>query len=112
MRANLGEFLPYLKLAKWVGVGRQTVWGKGEMEAAAVEAYQLYVCVLFGAQPSQGLRRSTGRRLAYGYPLGDPYRSRLRRGGRFRNVFIGDSGLHLPGLRTTFFSPGSSERFS
>jgi hypothetical protein len=32
---DLGEFLPYLKLAKWVGVGRQTVWGKGEMEAAA-----------------------------------------------------------------------------
>ena len=32
---DLGEFLPYLKLAKWVGVGRQTVWGKGEMEATA-----------------------------------------------------------------------------
>ena len=25
----LGEFLPYLQAAKWVGVGRQTVWGKG-----------------------------------------------------------------------------------
>jgi hypothetical protein len=32
---ELGEFLPYLKLAKWVGVGRQTVWGKGELEATA-----------------------------------------------------------------------------
>jgi hypothetical protein len=32
---DLGEFLPYLELAKWVGVGRQTVWGKGEMLAAA-----------------------------------------------------------------------------
>jgi hypothetical protein len=29
---ELGEFLPYLRLGKWVGVGRQTVWGKGEME--------------------------------------------------------------------------------
>ena len=28
----LGEFMPYLRLGKWVGVGRQTVWGKGEME--------------------------------------------------------------------------------
>lgn len=26
---NLGEFLPYLRAAKWIGVGRQTVWGKG-----------------------------------------------------------------------------------
>jgi hypothetical protein len=29
---NLVEFLPYLQAAKWTGVGRQTVWGKGEME--------------------------------------------------------------------------------
>ena len=29
---ELGEFAPYLRLGKWVGVGRQTVWGKGEME--------------------------------------------------------------------------------
>ena len=29
---ELGEFLPYLRLGKWVGVGRQTVWGKGEIE--------------------------------------------------------------------------------
>jgi hypothetical protein len=28
---DLGEFLPYLRLGKWVGVGRQTVWGKGEL---------------------------------------------------------------------------------
>ncbi len=28
---ELGEFVPYLRLAKWVGVGRQTVWGKGEI---------------------------------------------------------------------------------
>jgi hypothetical protein len=32
---ELGEFLPYLRLGKWVGVGRQTVWGKGEMEVAS-----------------------------------------------------------------------------
>jgi CRISPR-associated endoribonuclease Cas6 len=28
---DLAEFVPYLKAAKWVGVGRQTVWGKGEI---------------------------------------------------------------------------------
>lgn len=28
---DLGEFVPYLKAAKWTGVGRQTVWGKGEI---------------------------------------------------------------------------------
>jgi CRISPR-associated endoribonuclease Cas6 len=27
----LGEFLPYLEIARWTGVGRQTVWGKGEI---------------------------------------------------------------------------------
>jgi hypothetical protein len=29
---DLAEFLPYLRAAKWTGVGRQTVWGKGEIE--------------------------------------------------------------------------------
>ncbi len=29
---ELSEFLPYLSAAKWTGVGRQTVWGKGEVE--------------------------------------------------------------------------------
>jgi hypothetical protein len=28
---DLGEFLPWLRAARWVGVGRQTVWGKGEV---------------------------------------------------------------------------------
>ncbi|HUP04035.1 MAG TPA: CRISPR system precrRNA processing endoribonuclease RAMP protein Cas6 [Bryobacteraceae bacterium] len=28
----LAEFAPYLALGRWVGVGRQTVWGKGEIE--------------------------------------------------------------------------------
>jgi len=28
---ELAEFVPYLKVAKWTGVGRQTVWGKGEL---------------------------------------------------------------------------------
>jgi hypothetical protein len=28
---DLAEFVPYLKAAKWTGVGRQTVWGKGEI---------------------------------------------------------------------------------
>lgn len=33
---ELGEFLPYLFAAKWTGVGRQTVWGKGELETAVL----------------------------------------------------------------------------
>ena len=28
---ELGEFVPYLRAARWTGVGRQTVWGKGEI---------------------------------------------------------------------------------
>lgn len=28
---ELGEFLPYLEIARWIGVGRQTVWGNGEI---------------------------------------------------------------------------------
>ena len=30
-QGNLGEFLPYLRAGQWTGVGRQTVWGKGEI---------------------------------------------------------------------------------
>lgn len=33
---ELAEFLPYLEIARWTGVGRQTVWGKGEI---AYEAF-------------------------------------------------------------------------
>ncbi len=29
---ELTEFLPYLQAAQWTGVGRQTVWGKGEIQ--------------------------------------------------------------------------------
>jgi hypothetical protein len=29
---DLAEFVPYLHAAKWTGVGRQTVWGKGAIE--------------------------------------------------------------------------------
>ncbi len=29
---DLAEFLPYLEAARWTGVGRQSVWGKGEIE--------------------------------------------------------------------------------
>ena len=31
-RGDLAEFLPYLRAARWAGVGRQTVWGKGEIQ--------------------------------------------------------------------------------
>jgi hypothetical protein len=30
-QGDLTEFLPYLEIARWTGVGRQTVWGKGEI---------------------------------------------------------------------------------
>jgi hypothetical protein len=28
---DLAEFLPWLEAAQWTGVGRQSVWGKGEI---------------------------------------------------------------------------------
>jgi len=34
---QLGEFVPYLRLGEWVGVGRQTVWGKGEISLELLE---------------------------------------------------------------------------
>ena len=30
-QGELAEFMPYLEIARWTGVGRQTVWGKGEI---------------------------------------------------------------------------------
>jgi hypothetical protein len=30
-QGDLAEFLPYLRAAEWTGVGRQTVWGKGQI---------------------------------------------------------------------------------
>jgi hypothetical protein len=30
-QGDLSEFLPYLRAGRWTGVGRQTVWGKGEI---------------------------------------------------------------------------------
>ncbi len=33
---RLDEFIPYLKAAQWTGVGRQTVWGKGELSVEAI----------------------------------------------------------------------------
>lgn len=35
-RGHLAEFLPYLRAARWTGVGRQTVWGKGEVHLLEV----------------------------------------------------------------------------
>ena len=34
---DLGEFLPYLRAGQYTGVGRQTVWGKGEIAVDRVE---------------------------------------------------------------------------
>lgn len=33
---ELGEFLPYLEAGSWTGVGRQTVWGKGEIRISVL----------------------------------------------------------------------------
>ena len=33
---ELTEFVPYLRAAQWTGVGRQTVWGKGEISVECV----------------------------------------------------------------------------
>jgi len=30
-QGDIAEFLPYLEIARWTGVGRHTVWGKGEI---------------------------------------------------------------------------------
>jgi len=35
---ELGEVVPYLRAGKWVGVGRQTVWGKGEIVCELLES--------------------------------------------------------------------------
>jgi CRISPR-associated endoribonuclease Cas6 len=34
----IAEFLPYLEAARWTGVGRQTVWGKGEVDVEVLHA--------------------------------------------------------------------------
>jgi hypothetical protein len=34
---ELAEFLPYLEAAQWTGVGRQTVWGKGEIRVEVLD---------------------------------------------------------------------------
>ncbi len=34
----VAEFIPYLEAARWTGVGRQTVWGKGEIDMEVLSA--------------------------------------------------------------------------
>jgi len=34
----LDEFVPWLRAARWVGVGRQTVWGKGDVRVVALNS--------------------------------------------------------------------------
>jgi CRISPR-associated endoribonuclease Cas6 len=36
-RGTLGPFLPWLRAAQWAGVGRQTVWGKGDVRVVGTE---------------------------------------------------------------------------
>ena len=35
---DLAEFLPWLRAMRWVGVGRQTVWGKGDVRLIETDA--------------------------------------------------------------------------
>ena len=35
---NLAEFVPWLGAARWIGIGRQTVWGKGEVRVIEARA--------------------------------------------------------------------------
>lgn len=35
---ELAEFVPFLEVARWTGVGRQTVWGKGEIAVEVLGA--------------------------------------------------------------------------
>ncbi len=37
---ELAEFLPYLEAGRWIGVGRQVVWGKGEISVSVPEAHE------------------------------------------------------------------------
>ena len=37
-RGDLGEFIPYLESAQWTGIGRQCVWGKGELRLGIPKA--------------------------------------------------------------------------
>ena len=37
-QGDLAEFVPYLRAAEWTGVGRQTVWGKGEIACDVFES--------------------------------------------------------------------------
>jgi hypothetical protein len=37
-QGELAEFLPWLRAARWVGVGRQTVWGKGDVRVEVFSA--------------------------------------------------------------------------
>jgi hypothetical protein len=37
----LAEFLPWLRAARWTGVGRQTVWGKGDLRVISARTPQV-----------------------------------------------------------------------
>jgi hypothetical protein len=47
---ELAEFVPYLEVAQWTGVGRQTVWGKGVLGKGVLEA-----CGRTGSPSAAGL---------------------------------------------------------
>ena len=38
---NLAEFIPFLRAAEWTGIGRQTVWGKGQIRCEQISEIAL-----------------------------------------------------------------------
>src|SRR5205085_3932965 len=44
---DLAEFIPFLSAACWAGIGRHTVWGKGEIEVLMLIV--VFKCVLSSA---------------------------------------------------------------
>jgi hypothetical protein len=43
---ELAEFLPWLRAARWVGVGRQTVWGKGEVRVESFAPGKIHLATV------------------------------------------------------------------
>ena len=48
---DLAEFMPWLRAARWVGVGRQTVWGKGDVRVLGAMPHGSGRVVRFGRAP-------------------------------------------------------------
>ena len=52
----VAEFLPWLRAARWVGVGRQTVWGKGDVRVVGSKPHDAAFGAWIGAVTSESPR--------------------------------------------------------